>query len=233
MKKALLTLTLVLAIPLAAQASPVTFTFTNGSNLSAQAVFDVVAGKLQVTLTNTSAFDVLNPTQVLTAVFFDISGVTLTPFSAFVGAGSTVLFPLIVTNNVGGEWAYASGLSGAPGGAAQGISSSGFGLFGDGNFNGSNLQGPDSVDGLQYGITSASDNPATGITPVTGTNALIKNSVVLTLAYTGTLDLSNISNVSFVYGTSLGEVTTPDGGMTITLLGLALAGMGFLARRKK
>lgn len=44
-----------------ANATPVTVTATNGSNLSAQAVFSVVGGDLQVQLTNVSTFDVLVP----------------------------------------------------------------------------------------------------------------------------------------------------------------------------
>ena len=41
------------------------------------------------------------------------------------------------------------------GGAASGISRSGFDLFGDANFSGDNLQDPMAVDGLNYRITSA------------------------------------------------------------------------------
>jgi hypothetical protein len=40
----------------------------------------------------------------------------------------------------------------------------------------------DSPDGLQYGITSGSDNPSTGNAAVTGANALIQNSVVFTFS---------------------------------------------------
>jgi hypothetical protein len=71
-------------------------------------------------------------------------------------------------------------------------------------FPGSNLQGPADPDGLQYGLTSAGDNPLTGNTPVTGTNALIQNGVVLTLGNLPVgFNLSSISNVTFQYGTAL------------------------------
>src|SRR5262249_38071850 len=136
--------------------------------------------------TNTSDGDVLMPVDVLTAVFFDVSGpaLSLTPTSAVLNGGSTVFFGTTDPGNVvGGEWAYKGGLVGEPAGDHYGISSTGINLFGPGDrFPGNNLQGPDSPDGLQYGITSAGDNPATGNSPVTGDNALIQNSVVFHLS---------------------------------------------------
>jgi hypothetical protein len=175
--------------------------------------FDIVGGNLLATLTNTSGLDVLVPADVLTGVFFDITGdPLLTAVSANVASGSSVLFGTTDPGSgVGGEWAYTNDLSGAPGGARQGISSSGLGLFGPALlFPGSNLQGPSSPDGLQYGITSAGDNPATGNAAVTGANALTKNAVDFVL--TGlpvNFSLASISNVSFQYGTALSEPSFP------------------------
>lgn len=67
----LLVLSLGLGIPQVA--TPLTVDFSSGT-LAAQAVFEASATNLIVTLTNTSAYDVLAPTDVLTAVFFDIAG---------------------------------------------------------------------------------------------------------------------------------------------------------------
>jgi hypothetical protein len=216
--------------------SAYTFGATSG-DLSATADFEASGTKLIVTLTNNSTYDALVPTDILTAVFFTIEGIgSLTPESAVLANGSTVFFGSDGFGNVGGEWAYASGLSGAPGGATQGISSSGLGLFGSGNFEGSDLQGPPSgaVDGLQYGITSAGDNPATGNTPVTGTNALIKNAVVFTLSgLPADFEYSKISNVSFQYGTSLSEPNVPvPEPATMVLLGSGLIGLAVFGRRR-
>lgn len=192
-------------------------TFTGASGLlSASVNFDVVAGNLQITLDNTSLADVTSPTgggAILTSVFFDLSpATTLTPVSAMLGLGSTVAFGPNGGGNVGGEWAFGSSLAGAPGNAGLGTSSSGFGLFGQANFNGSNLQGPTAVNGLQYGITSAGDNLATGNAAVTGQFALIKSSVVFTLSgnpvFTGIKNYT-ISNVTFQYGTDLSEPHVP------------------------
>src|SRR5262245_20520295 len=76
-------------------ATPVTFTGSgtsaaSGANLSASATFDVVGGNLTVTLTNTSNDDVTVQGDVLTAVFFSVSGPALGLNSM---AGSAVLAP--------------------------------------------------------------------------------------------------------------------------------------------
>jgi hypothetical protein len=229
----------------AAMATPATFTGSSGG-LAAAVSFDVTGSTLRVTLTNTSTHDVMVPADVLTAVFFDVSGsaLSLSRTRAVLGAGSTVFFPpsgfptgLDSNGEVGGEWAYDGGLGGAPGGADYGISSSGLNWFGPPNrFPGDNLQGPDSPDGIQYGITSAGDNPATGNSPVTGPNALIHNSVVFTLGNVpaGFDPSARISNVTFQYGTSTDEpqvhgmVPTP-GAAALLSLGL----LGLVGRRRR
>jgi hypothetical protein len=199
-----------------ASAAPLVFDSSLG-NLSASAKFELLGGNLQITLSNTSTADVGVPSEVLTALFFDIYGnPSLSPLSAVLGLGSVVWFGTTDPDGVvGGEWAYASGLSGAPGGAWQGISSAGFGLFGPHDlFPGTNLQGPASPDGVQYGITSAGDSLATGNQAVTGKNALIQSSVVFTLRNLPIgfqLDENTIRNVSFQYGTDLRESTFSDG----------------------
>jgi hypothetical protein len=203
----------------ATEGASVVFAGSSGT-CHASVTFEQVGLSLQVTLVNTSLDDVLLPPDVLTAVFFTLSDdPTLTPVSAVISSNSTVLFGGTGPGGVvGGEWAYKNHLSGAPLDADEGISSSGLGLFGPSNrFPGSNLQGPANPDGLQYGITSAGDNPATGNGPVTGGNALIKNGVVFTLSglpANYALGVSSISNVSFQYGTAASEPnmagTAPD-----------------------
>ncbi|MCC6125343.1 MAG: PEP-CTERM sorting domain-containing protein [Pirellulales bacterium] len=222
---------------MASPAQAVIFVSSSGS-LSASADFSIVGGNLQVILTNTSTSDVLVPSEVLTAVFFDWppSNPSLTRISAVLNAGSSVLFGTTDPGGVvGGEWAFKSGLSGAPGGSALGVSSAGFGLFAPSDvFPGTNLQGPAEPDGVQYGITSAGDNPATGNTPVTGSNALIKNSVVFTLGgLPAGADVSTLTNVQFQYGTALDETIVPEPLSVIvwTLLGASWAGLAVMRRR--
>lgn len=226
----------------AAHAATVTLSASEGTR-SASAVFATSGNTLTVTLTNTSMLDAMQPIDILTGVFFDItgSGVSLTRQSAVVPGSSSILWGggdagFAGGLGVGGEWAYRSGLSGGPRGAGYGISSSGLGLFGPGDvFPGTNLQGPTTPDGLQYGITTAGDNPATGNTPVTGTQALIKNAVVFTLTGLPTaFDLARIRNVGFQYGTSLTEPSIYVSTVPLpTAAAAGLAAMGLLVARRR
>jgi hypothetical protein len=200
---ALLAGSLLVAGP--AAASPVTFSGSSGSQ-SASVSFDVSGSNLLVTLTNTSSADTLVPTDLLTAVFFTISGnPALTRVSAVLTGGSVVEHGTTDPGDVvGGEYAYLNGLSQY--GANEGISSSGLNIFGAGDlFPGNNLDGPASPDGPQYGLASAGDSPATGNPEILST-PIIMNSVLFTLGGLpqGFL-LSSISNVTFQYGTALDE----------------------------
>src|SRR5262245_61500226 len=99
-----LTLAIVFAlIGLAVQpAAAASFTLTNGGShtttasggsLAASAQFSLNAGTLTVVLTNTSASDVLVPADVLTGVYFNLTGnPSLASGSAVLTGGSTVLF---------------------------------------------------------------------------------------------------------------------------------------------
>lgn len=207
----------------------------NHPTLSASAIFATSGTNLVITLTNTSAFDADVPSDMLTGIFFDIGGpqLSLTRTSAILAPGSIVLNdPQPVGGVVGGEWAYVSPLSGAPYGAKYGISSSGLNLFGPGDlFPGQDLEPPTSPNGVEYGITSASDpgnnNNGGAATP------LIRNSVVFTLGGlpAGFDPMARISNISFQYGTGLDEPS-----LLVPVPGaLGLLGLGGLAafRRRR
>lgn len=163
------------------------------NTLAARAVFETETVSsvtyLKITLTNTSQYDVMVPTDVLTGVFFSLAAGhgSLTAYSALLPTGSSVLFmnpALGAGSDVGGEWAYGTvnvtrnpidNTLTPPAAVEQHptslISSTGLGLLGDPNFsppNNTSLSPPNALDGLQFGIVSAVDNPLTGNSQVTG-----------------------------------------------------------------
>lgn len=231
----------LLALAWASPSQALTFTGSSGT-LSAAVDFELSGTTLTVSVQNTSLTDVLDQAQMLSAVFWCGNG-TLTPVSALLGAGAVVQYATVngstapTGGNVGGEYAYAA--AALPGGATNGISASGFGVFGNGNFNGPDLSPPAAVNGFNYAITSAGDNITTGNNPVTGVgggaNPYVQNTnpagfaVVFTLTgFTGTL--ADISCVSFQYGTALTDTNIPGipSGVVPEPSSLAIAGLGAL-----
>jgi hypothetical protein len=181
----------------------------------------------------------------LTGLFFDLpDGITLTPLSAtansIVQAGTCDVGTCTGASvNVGGEFAMATGaFTGHLGNV--GISSSGYIGTSTGNFNGPNLDDPDAPNGINFGIVAPSPlysfNPNGGLDD----DPLINGTVVFTLAISGGKLLeSQITNVSFQYGTNLSEPQISGGSVgqvvpepsTFMLLGSALVvATGRLAR---
>ena len=236
-----------------ADAAAVTFTGSDSFGRAASATFDTSGTNFLVTLTNTSSADVLVPTDVLTGVFFNISGdPTLGRTSAVLNSGSTVFYDpdgQPAGGVVGGEWAYNADVTSASlPGVNQGISATGLGIFGPSNrFPGANLADNQNVGGLDYGILSAGDNSATGNGGVTGSGGLIRNSVVFTLSGlpTGFNPLTSVRNVFFQYGTNLSEpriagtaTSTPNPNSQSvpepsTMAGLLLTGLAAVRSRSK
>jgi hypothetical protein len=157
--------------------------------------------------------------------------------------GATVTVP---GGNVGGEFAYRSGLgAGAP--ATQGISSSGLGASGSEMFGpayrfdtSSNLSGPDSPDGLQYGIVGA---VASNANSKVKEEPLIKSSVTFTFRNLSFSELI-LTKLVFQYGTALSEpqllctncdLRTPPvpEPSFYGLLSLGLGGLFWAARRRR
>ena len=241
---------LVLGMATAAEAVPITFSASNGSSgLSAHVTFADSGGNLIVTLTNTSLNDVTEPAQLLTGLFFKVNGTdpTLTPVSAVLGTFSFVTGDpdgQPAGGNVGGEWAYTTDTTQYQ--TNQGIASAGYGIFGDANFNGPDLSNPAAVNGMNYAITSAGDNPATGNGGVLGSDGLIQNQVKFTLSGWSGSAADRITKVVFQYGTSLSEPRlngSPGGGSdpqtpvpeptSMLLLGSGLGLAALRARRRR
>lgn len=223
-----------------------------GTTLSASALFQISGSTLTITLRNlgdNASTDV--PGNTLTGVLFDLpNSISLTPVSATVAAGAIVQGSSCSpgpcnasTTNVGGEFRYDTAAAfPAASGADRGIASAGY-IGGDGNFGGPNLDGPAAVNGMNFGIIGPGPFNPNGGNGNGGlaNKPLIQDRVVFQMTIAGgTLTASQISNVSFQYGTgfSLPRIPgTPGGGggsipepATVMMLAPAL---GILLRRMK
>lgn len=188
-----------------------------GNTLAASAYFSTYRSgdiwHLDVLLTNASA-DVseLTRSDTLTGLFFSFaSPVTLTPVAATLPDGTKVWHngsPIPGhTSNVGGEWAYVSGLTVGGSNDLHGIGSAGFGLFGpsDRFDTHQNLSGPNDPNGLQYGILPAISSWPSDWNPTMIEEELISNAVRFTFS-TGSTELAVMPNgVWAQYGTDLRE----------------------------
>jgi len=225
-----------------------------GVPISASATFTISGNDLTVVLRNTapsnSGQDV--PGSTLTGVFFDLPGSwVLAPWSATIAAGSILQGTFCSTalctssqTNVGGEFGYQA--ASLPGGADRGIASAGYlttglsenrGNFANdgttGGLAGVNLDSPSSLDGINFGIISA----AAGFNPNGGLSSepLIRDTVTFVLRGANGLGYSDISHVSFQYGTSITETIIP-GIPEPEIYAMMLAGlglMGFVVRRRR
>jgi PEP-CTERM motif len=139
-----------------------------------------------------------------------------------------------LTVNVGGEWGYqnnfTNGILGVSG--VEAIGSAGYittGLVGNlGNFNGVNLQTPTSLDGIEFGILSASHGTLNG---GLASQALIDDKIILTLNGVSGFTEDQIGGVAFLYATPEGFVPAPEPGtLSLFLSGSCFA--GFVLRKK-
>jgi len=222
-----------------------------GQTNSASVTFSLfVSGSttdLFITLENTAGYKPNDPADILTALFFSIPGdPSLTRGSAVLSSGSTVVDigsnPQPIGGVVGGEWAYASGLNHAPGGANQGISASGLNFFGPHDlFPGPRLpddQNGNPPAGVAYGLTTATDDGSQYNGGLRNRGFIQTGVDFVMLDVPGNFQLSEISNVSVQYGTSLGEpnielmaqVPEPS---TIALAAAAIGLLGLVHRGKR
>jgi len=227
------------------------------ATLSASANFAVVNSggsdpQLVITLTNTSTTAITATTQVLTGAFFSVktgtttltagSGSTAVTQSSYVDSTNGTTMKANV--NVSDDWAYATGLSGAPYGMTYGLSAVALsptctngcappGLFSN-------------VKTLGGGRVDTGSNVSYGLTPTVGGAAaaktlgdpLIQNSVVFTidLPKNTVFTTSMITNVAFQYGTCLTDTdfeVLPEPSTYSWLISLSLLTLGGIQSRRR
>lgn len=221
---------------------------SDGNPLAASATFDITGDVLTITLLNTASYNAgadgaLTPAELLSGIFWSWSSATptLAPGSAAITAGSLLQSSSCnpgpcstSTTNVGGEFRYQAGSFGFAPGATYGVASAGY-IGGSGNMNGTNLDNPDAVNGMNFGIAPVGFNALDGNGGM-DSEPVIRGGVVLTMTGVSGLLAANINNVTFTYGTSpdatthsIPEPTT----LTTLLFGAALTGGVRAFRRKR
>jgi hypothetical protein len=211
-----------------------------GETNSATATFALsVSGtttNLVITLANTAMYKPNDGPDILTSVFFTLAGdPMLTRVSGLLNAGCCVVESgtnlTIAGGVIGGSWAYAASLWGAPGSANEGISSAGCSLLGPCElFPGSRLPGDwNPPEGIGGGLTSIVDDGSKYNGSLFG-RPFIKDSAVFTLGNVpASLTVSEISNVSFGYGSTPDQVIDAMMVPEPTAVTLAAAGLLSLA----
>jgi len=255
---ALLLVMSVTAVPARASSIPVTLVASDSLGHAASATFTVSGNTLTVVLTSEGSVWGANG-DLLTGLFFKVSGATLSGPTASLASGSSILDytdnltagPDLLTNvagtNVGGDWAYKSGITSSQigSGTYYGLGAAGFGIFGNADIiDSSATPFAPGTDKYSYGGGTPPDGPAMGIIPggayspnggstSINNNPIIQNAVVFTFTITGTI--TSIDTANFQFGTQLNE--TQLGGTTVRtpppsgvpLPGVAVAGFVLLS----
>ena len=232
-------------------------TFNGEGYRDGSVTYSISGSTLTITLANTAVYTSdkkVVPSDVLTGVIFTLpGGISLTPQTATVAAGSTLVQTSTckpapcssATTNVAGEFGYQTAPfaeNGAPAGPNAGIGSAGQ-VVGNGTQfpGGVDLDEPINMNGLNFGIVGA--NYASSLANNgTQKEPLINNAVTFTLTIVGgTLLESQITNWTLVFGTDWttvgGDTPVPDTAVpepsSLVLLGSGFTALAVAIRRRR
>lgn len=234
----------------------ISFNATGAGNRNATASFDIVSGKLQVTLTNNATAGSNTggswvPVDILSGLFFNVTAgsggisafdATATSKVSQFATGGAETINYAAGRDIGSEWAAKTGAitsgSVTVAGVNVGLSSAGLGgAFGAGNIIGNDADGADiegiggtPPDGLAYSIIGGSASTYANNGGVAD-RSLVKGTATFLFNVPLGFTLSQINYVVFNYGTALGEgglltCSTTTGPCTTTI---AVAAPGSLA----
>jgi hypothetical protein len=198
-----------------------TIVFAGASGtLAAEADFTVSGTTLTLELKNIATTQPTANSQLLTGILFNLpDSIVLTPTDATAAALVTQGGCDAVAScdgdtgtagfQIGGEAAYnlKGDMVSPPSGGTydRGVGTMG-GFGGDADIFGTNLDDPDSPDGVNFGIVPTGYVSGT-VGGSGGTEPLVSHSIVFTFTITGgTLTEDQIDGVLFIYGTAFGEV---------------------------
>jgi hypothetical protein len=260
MKQLAAVLLLIALYPLASSthvvAAPTSVTYTGsaptnvknekGVILKATATFTVSNLDLIIAMSNISTNAPKTASDILTGIFFDIStNLAFTPVSAMVGPDSTTGAPLLGESDfdVSGQWAYKGDLptgnlsKDAPG--EYGLSDTKFSFFKKSNLlSDIKLPGTSPLSGVQFGITDMSNFDPKARGSIKHADLIINT---IDLALNGlpvNFSLTDISDVTFVFGKSINKGIDISGEMvaqipepgTVALVAIGLLGALTLTR---
>jgi hypothetical protein len=191
-----------------------------GGPVSGGAIFSISGDVVTITLENL----LQNPksaAQLLSGISFDISGAT--GMGAFSGVGNTT------TISSGGHYTTPLSTSLTQWQALNTGSTFNLNVFSGGSPS-QMIIGPDNKGNLNPSLGGLYNNANPSIL---GHQPVVLGSAMFTLTIPGVDPTSLISDVVFTFGTSSGEVniSAPDNGASIALLGLGLIGIGAFSKR--
>lgn len=230
----------------------VTWAQTDLEGRSAKAVISTSGSTLEILLSNEAAATTV-PNTVLTGLFFDIDGITLSTPHVTVAPGSSAVSlvsayhidgdlskDLLHGTNLDGEYGYLHPINGINGGLGDyGIAATGFDPesgapagwdgFGVGSIiDGSmNYKPPVGLAVSEWGLVNGD---LSGLN-TSAVDSYVNNAVVISFDFTGEFNSANITQLNFLYGTSYEGTSVPEPA-AVLLFGTGLIGLASISRKK-